>query len=91
MKHKRLKRSKQLAVATAAAFLLAPSSTGVVELHSQQLPVVQAAKGITVSIGPSTRALMASGATQTISLPLLRLAVPLMAIPAMISGLILHR
>ena len=45
MKHKQLKRSKQLAVAMAAAFLLAPATTGVVELHSQQLPVVQAAKG----------------------------------------------
>ena len=45
MKHKRLKRSKQLAVAMAAAFLLVPATTGVVELHSQQLPVVQAAKG----------------------------------------------
>lgn len=45
MKHKRLKRSKQLAVAIAAAFLLAPATTGVVELHSQQLPVVKAAKG----------------------------------------------
>nr|WP_143449348.1 GH25 family lysozyme [Limosilactobacillus reuteri] len=29
----------------AAAFLLASATTGVVELHSQQLPVVQAAKG----------------------------------------------
>ena len=45
MKHKQLKRSKQLAVAMAAAFLLVPATTGVVELHSQQLPVVQAAKG----------------------------------------------
>lgn len=45
MKHKRLKRSKQLAVAMAAAFLLVPATTGVVELNSQQLPVVQAAKG----------------------------------------------
>ena len=45
MKHKQLKRSKQLAIAMAAAFLLAPATTGVVELHSQQLPVVQAAKG----------------------------------------------
>lgn len=45
MKHKQLKRSKQLAVAMAAAFLLAPATTGVVELNSQQLPVVQAAKG----------------------------------------------
>lgn len=45
MKHKQLKRSKQLVVALAAAFLLAPATTGVVELHSQQLPVVQAAKG----------------------------------------------
>lgn len=45
MKHKRLKQSKQLAVAMAAAFLLVPATTGVVELHSQQLPVVQAAKG----------------------------------------------
>ncbi|WP_085680595.1 GH25 family lysozyme [Limosilactobacillus reuteri] len=45
MKHKQLKRSKQLAVAMAAAFLLASATTGVVELHSQQLPVVQAAKG----------------------------------------------
>lgn len=45
MKHKRLKQSKQLAVALAAAFLLVPATTGVVELNSQQLPVVQAAKG----------------------------------------------
>ena len=45
MNHKQLKRSKQLAVALAAAFLLVPATTGVVELHSQQLPVVQAAKG----------------------------------------------
>lgn len=45
MKHKQLKRSKQLAVAMAATFLLVPATTGVVELHSQQLPVVQAAKG----------------------------------------------
>lgn len=42
MKHK---RSKQLAVAMAAAFLVAPVTTGMVELNSQQLPVVQAAKG----------------------------------------------
>ena len=42
MKHK---LSKQIAVALAAAFLLVPATTGVVELHSQQLPVVQAAKG----------------------------------------------
>lgn len=45
MKHKRLKQSKQLAVALAAAFLLVPAATGVVELNNQQLPVVQAAKG----------------------------------------------
>lgn len=45
MKHKRLKRSKQLAVALAAAFLLVPATTGVLELNSHQLPVVQAAKG----------------------------------------------
>lgn len=45
MKHKRLKQSKQLAVALAAAFLLVPATTGVVELNDQQLPVVQAAKG----------------------------------------------
>lgn len=42
MKHR---LSKKVAVAMAAAFLLAPATTGVVELHSQQLPVVQAAKG----------------------------------------------
>lgn len=42
MKHK---QSKQLAVAIAAAFLLVPVTTGVVELNNQQLPVVQAAKG----------------------------------------------
>ena len=42
MKHK---RSKQIAVALAAAFLVAPIATGMVELNSQQLPVVQAAKG----------------------------------------------
>lgn len=45
MKHKRLKQSKQLAVALAAAFLLVPATTGVVELNDQQLPVVHAAKG----------------------------------------------
>ncbi|QAR22460.1 GH25 family lysozyme [Limosilactobacillus fermentum] len=45
MKHKRLKQSKQLAVALAAAFLLVPVATGLVELNNQQLPVVQAAKG----------------------------------------------
>ncbi|WP_338432918.1 GH25 family lysozyme [Limosilactobacillus fermentum] len=45
MKHKRLKQSKQLAVALAAAFLLVPVTTGAVELNSQQLPVAQAAKG----------------------------------------------
>ncbi|MEE6665584.1 LysM peptidoglycan-binding domain-containing protein [Limosilactobacillus fermentum] len=45
MKHKRLKQSKQLAVALAAAFLLVPVATGMVELNDQQLPVVQAAKG----------------------------------------------
>lgn len=45
MKHKRLKQSKQLAVALAAAFLLAPVTTGMVKLDSHQLPVVQAAKG----------------------------------------------
>lgn len=44
MKHKRLKQSKQLAVALAAAFLLVPVATGVVEPNDQQLPVVQAAK-----------------------------------------------
>ena len=42
MKHK---RSKQIAVALAAAFLVAPIATGMVELNSQQLPAVQAAKG----------------------------------------------
>lgn len=45
MKHKRLKQSKQLAVALAAAFLLAPVTTGMVKMDSHQLPVVQAAKG----------------------------------------------
>lgn len=45
MKHKRLKQSKQLSVALAAAFLLMPAATGVIELGSHQLPVVQAAKG----------------------------------------------
>lgn len=42
MKHK---RSKQIAIALAAAFLVAPIATGMIELNSQQLPVVQAAKG----------------------------------------------
>ena len=37
MKHK---RSKQLAVALAAAFLVAPIATGMVELNSQQLHLV---------------------------------------------------
>ena len=45
MKHKRLKQSKQLAVALAAAFLLVPVATGMVELNDKQLPVAQAAKG----------------------------------------------
>lgn len=45
MKHKRLKQSKQLAVALATVFLLVPVATGLVEPNNQQLPVVQAAKG----------------------------------------------
>lgn len=45
MKHKRLKQSKQLAVALATVFLLVPVATGLVELNNQQLPVVQAAMG----------------------------------------------
>ncbi|KRL27307.1 endolysin [Limosilactobacillus frumenti DSM 13145] len=42
MKHK---LSKKIAVAFAAAFLMAPVTTGTVELNSQYLPVVKAAKG----------------------------------------------
>lgn len=37
--------SKKVAVAMAAAFLVAPVTTGMVELNSQQTPVVKAAKG----------------------------------------------
>ena len=42
MKHR---LSKKVAVAMAAAFLVAPITTGMVELNSQQLTIVKAAKG----------------------------------------------